>query len=610
MNVALRYGRAPRSARAGRGSAVAILVVSVGILAGTVGFGPTGLGQAAQAATLSPTDFSAAMTVTTRTVTDAQVPVSVDLPAPGDGVRVSQVTYSWRQKAPTATTGSIFYARTTVPTPDCVADQPCHLEQVLPTGRMIGSTIDVIASDGTSILGSKGTAGVNDPKPTVTMTAPANYGTWWGTVPLTADAAPSTAGVPLKGVRFYLNPNGLEDQSYLFDDTAPYSVAVPATDVAAANRTGIVWAVAEDVQGHLSDADPAGAQKRTFTVGPPPEIAWAVPAGDGRPDGRANAEGLSDGSLLGWHAAIPDDVPSDPTHPWGEPYIARVELLLDGAPWADMPADHPIWANFATNPRYRTVDYNNLGTHLAAGTHTFTLRVTTSYGSVATADRRIVVTDGVEFSPLKVDGVPVVDGKILTGGTIHNLAYTVTGKVPGSVVSFFGLTYQGGSLTDGTQPCQALDWWTCPGGATVRGQWAVPTRPGTYTIDYQAQESQDDTPTRRSVTFTVQAATRLPLTTSTTRVRDGARVTVTGHFVRTDPGHSGAGVAGVPVKLQWRRAGTTTWLTQLSTRTGAGGWVSTRALRHHTGTYRYVAAGISGTYAPATSPTRPVYVRR
>lgn len=532
------------------------------------------------------------------------LPVSVTMPAPGNGVRVAQVTFSWRQT--TVTWDRIYTYRITIPTPHCQPDQSCLLETELPTGRMMGGNISVIVSDGVSVLGSTSRAeAVDEPRPTVAMTAPSNHSTAWGTTTLAADAARSTAEVPLKGVRFYLNADGTEDQPYLFDDTAPYAVRVPATDIAAATRTGSVYAVAEDVDGHLSAYDPTKANMRTIAVGPPAELRWTSPPGDGRPAGS-----LAGGALLAWHTWLPDTAPADSDAPLANPYIDRVEVSIDGVSFATMDADaNPIWADFRPDPRYRDASYSHLwntDSGLTVGAHTATLRVTTSYGSVATLARRFVVTDGVRFGPLTVDGSPLRDDQVFTGGTTHRLRFEVNGTVSGSTLASYELNFDDGAIVDGWN-CSRPDWWHCPGEAVAEGDLTLPSTPGTYPLEYSAADSEQVGPDRHRVKIVVQAAARMRIATSASQVRRGRRVVITGRFVRAD---TGGGRAGIPVTLQWRRAGSSDWVTLDSRETGPGGWVTRRLAAQRTGVYRYRAAGRPGVIAGALSRAVTIHVTR
>src|SRR3546814_3125653 len=136
-------------------------------------------------------------------------------------------------------------------TPHCVTDAVCEVHPVVPTGRMKNgaiSSVSVIASDGATTIGSTSrTVNIQNPKPTVAFTAPGDYDTFWNEqVTLAADAVPSSGGTPIKRVRFYVNPRAEEDFPYLSDETAPYSVTVPASAIAESTHGGTLYAVADE----------------------------------------------------------------------------------------------------------------------------------------------------------------------------------------------------------------------------------------------------------------------------------------------------------------------------------------------------------------------------
>jgi hypothetical protein len=81
---------------------------------------------------------------------------------------------------------------------------------------------------------------------------------------------------------------------------------------------------------------------------------------------------------------------------------------------------------------------------------------------------------------------------------------------------------------------------------------------------------------------------------------------VTGRLVNAD---TSRGVTGIPVRLQWRKAGTTAWTTVVTGQTGRDGSVTTRPLRRTTGAYRFTSPGIEHSFAPATSNVVTVHVR-
>ncbi|MDP3891008.1 hypothetical protein, partial [Nocardioides sp.] len=301
-------------------------------------------------AVADPESYSSGITITVGANEQSRVPVTLDLPAPGGASRVAQVTFTWRQVAPTAA-GTTHLERLSVPTPDCVAEQPCQVQVSLPTSRWVNGSNDPIwlsVSDGSQALGSRSlTIIVNNPKPSGVFTEPSTSSTTaWGSVTLAADAAPGVNGAAVKGVRFYPRGTGRESDPFLFDDTAPYTVQVPAEDIASPGGTGQVYAIAEDVEGNLTPVPGTSLDRpmvRSIRIGPPPEVGFWTPVVDSIPAGST-----TNPPLLGWDAQVPDIVPD---LPFGEPHIKRVQVLIDGAPWLDMPYDKVAWYNKVAKPR-------------------------------------------------------------------------------------------------------------------------------------------------------------------------------------------------------------------------------------------------------------------
>lgn len=565
----------------------------------------TGTAPAAQAA-VDSASYSPTIGVTAGTNAHSQVPITLDLPAPGDGIRVAQVTFSWDQPSPTVGTSQIV--RLTVATPECVADQDCIVERTLSTSRMVNKgtrPLGIIVSDGTQLLGSTSVhLNVNNPKPSASFTVPAdNTSTEWGTVTLTADASPGAGGVPLAGVRLYAHSTGRETDAYVFDDTAPYTVQVPATDIATPGGYGYVYAIAEDIEGNLtpvtySGTPPTQPMQRRITVGPPAEVAFTTPVAD---DVAIGSTAWTAGSwdyapLLRWTAKVPDLVADVPT---GDPYIKRVQVLIDGNPWQDMPYDTISWYSATAKPR--AIDFGTFWQPdggLTPGSHTAQLRVTTSYGSIAVTERRFVVNDGVNFSPVLDAGREVRDGYVVTAGTSHRFTETISGKVDHAALTYWNMTdASSSSYVDGANGCTVPQQWDCPSQVTVHSNWSAPTTPGRYVLTWQAQPLNDKVASMTR-TVVVQARGAMSALTSTPMVHRGRRATVTGRFTRTD---TRVGVRGVKTQLQWRREGTTTWATLTSTTTDTYGRATAHPLRRSTGSYRWVAAGISGTASPASS---------
>ncbi len=540
----------------------------------------------------------------------SKIPVTLELPAPADGQAVTKVTYTWSQRTPAMQT--LDTGRLPVPTPHCTSGVACVVETVVPTARMVNGTPKLtIAVTGEGFLGATSrTLSVQNPKPTVAFTTPTkNYETLWGETTLAADAAPGDAAgaAALRGVRFYLRSGGFEDEPYLFDDTAPYAVDVEALDIASAGAQGTIYAVAEDLEGNLSSwfggsPDP---RRRTVYVGPPPVVAWETPHADDRVAGS-----VEDGLLLGWSASVPAIVPDSTAGP----FIKRVEILADGQPWYDMPYEKGVvWNNFTAGRKLREAAYNHWVMKqstpwLTAGRHEATLRVTTSYGSVAARTLRFIVSDGVRFGDVRRSGLIVRDGHIVTAGTRVVLSVPVQTKVAGSPLSYADVLFGTESLAPGWNLCDELDWMECPEQVTLRGEWYTPTTPGTYVVRFEAQAWADPGPTSIRREFKVQPAARLGISASRYKVRAGDPVTIRGRVVRKD---TGRGVADVPVRIQWRKAARGSQWTLLTTRTSdAYGRVTGRFVRRATGYYRLVSPGVLGKIGPSRSAALKVTVRR
>jgi hypothetical protein len=553
--------------------------------------------------------YGDSMTVTFGTNAHSTVAVDLVLPAPGDARRVARVTFKWQQWNPTyqgSSTGSF-----TVETPQCTADAECRVHAEVPTGRMMNGVqipVSVVVSDGSGTIGSTSRdLNIQNPKPTIALTAPGNYATFWNEqVTIAADATPSSSGTAIKQVRFYVNPTGKEDDPYSVDDTAPYSVAVPSSQIAESTKRGTLYAVAEDVEGNLSQYGSETTKPfiRYVRVGPPPTVSWLAPAVDGAPAG-----GMSNEALLHWYTELPDSAPPGETDPT-TPYIDRIEISRDGEPLVDMRYSDPIGCcnDFGDRKKVRATESNlywRAVSGMTPGEHTVTLRVTTSYGSVGTATRRFVVTDGVKLGRVMSGTHVVEDGRIVTAGTWVPLRFYVAGKVPGSALTYYDVLRGDESLIGGSAGCQLAQWWDCPEQITVRTKWSVPSKPGTYTLTFVGQESFDAAPTTTTRTFKVQPAGAIRVGVSTNVVRVGKPVTVSGRVVRTDTGH---GVRGVPVTLQWRKAGTTRWTSVVSRTSRLGGRVRALPVRRSTGFYRWVSPGVLGRLGPSRSKALKVRV--
>src|SRR5262249_18556830 len=150
----------------------------------------------------------------------------------------------------------------------------------------------------------------------------------WGDVTIAAEASPSAqpGAAPLAGVRFYINGNLSPDATYMFDATAPYSVTVPATDIAPVLSSRSIVVVAQDTDGNLAQMPATGsttAMKRLVHVGPPPLVSWIAPPGRG-----SAAGSLRRGVMLDFHTELSDEAPARPGQ-LSDPYISAVETVVD-----------------------------------------------------------------------------------------------------------------------------------------------------------------------------------------------------------------------------------------------------------------------------------------
>lgn len=545
-------------------------------------------------------DLPDGITVTPGANAHAQMPVRVDVPVPATDRAVTSVEIAWQEQP--ATGGTRFYQRRSVATPDCVAHQPCTAETVLPTAGMIGTTplLTVSVHSGAHLMGMFfQQASVDNPKPTARLTAPADGTHVWGTVRLAAEAAPSarTDGAPLEGVRFYVNPLGLRDDPYVFDETAPYEVDVDVERPPLGRQE--VYAVAEDTEGNLtpiSQPDPDPATMRVIRVGPPPLVDWETPL-----PGRA-AGSMVSGIGLGWHAALPD-----PFNNGGVPgpFLTQIDVLIDGQPWESMPYQDVFtpWTEFGEQVSEARYTHAFMpAPHFAAGAHTATVRARTSYGTTAESTVDFLIADDLTLSRPVVNGQRLTDWHVVTAGQRLRFSVQAASRA-GTALLESSVRMDGRDIATGDPICPG-DPVGCPTSAALRGVWTAPLRPGEHRVIFRARTDGEDDGIELFRTIVVQPAARLTARASDDLVVARTPVRVTGRLTRTD---TGAGVEGVPVGLQARVSRDEPWRRVAALTTGARGRLVTQ-IRPTTGRwYRFTYAGEPGTLGTATSA--PVQVR-
>lgn len=589
----------PLSARLG--------IVSAGALALSL----LGAGLTPASAAWEP-DYGTRASVTFGENVHTQMPVSLDLPVPASGGAITSVVMKWQEEVPQS--GDTTPVSQRLDASLCAADTPCHLDAVLPTARIPNGTawvtFNVANSEGLVNFFNRAVS-VQNPKPAVAFTSPEPDVAVWGDVTIAAEASPSAqpGAAPLAGVRFYINGNLSPDATYMFDATAPYSVTVPATDIAPVLGSRSIVVVAQDTEGNLSQmptTGPTTAMKRLVHVGPPPVVRW------GNPPGKRRAAGsVSQGVMMDFYANLPDTAPALPGQ-ISDPYISSVETLLDGTSVGkDSYTEPTTWNGLRGGLKLRSVHgYVHLttATGLTSGRHQLTLRVTTSYGSVADTTTGILVSDGVSWTgPVTSGGKVVNDGFVVTAGATPTFQVPVATNVAGTRLVWAEMQIGDQSLLPAYAWCPTADPYNCPESAVLRsGPWSAPDVPGTHTLEILAHADGDvaDTITR---TIVVQPAARLSLDVSSHLVRPGRSVGLTGRLTRRDTGRAQAGRA---VDVQWLRSTGGRWQTVATRTTDTDGVVRIRVRPTANGFYRLRSAEIRGTLGPGVSQEQKVFLRR
>jgi len=574
---------------------------------------------ATPAAAAWESDYGTRAAVTFGENVHAQMPVSLDLPAPASGGAITSVQMKWQEQVPQVTPASgssvaLHQVSRPLDVSGCTAGATCHVDGVLPTALIPNGTPSITfnVANGEGLVSFFNRAvSVQNPKPVVTFTSPEPDVAVWGDVNIAADASPSAqaGAAPFAGVRFYLDGNLSPDADYMFDATAPYSVTLPATDIAPVLSSRTIVVVAQDTDGNLSQMPTAGsttAMRRLVHVGPPPVVRWDNPPGK-----HTAAGSVSQGVMMDFYANLPDTAPAHPGQ-LSDPYISSVETLLDGTSVSkDSYTEPTTWNGLRGGTKLRSAHgYVKLtkDTGLTSGRHQLTLRVTTSYGSVADTTTGILVSDGVTWTgPVTSGGRAVRNGFVVTAGTTPRFQVPVSTNVAGTRLVWADMQIGSQSLLTPYAWCPSADPYNCPEAAVLHSDaWAVPDVPGTHTLEITASADADgaDTITR---TIVVQPAARLSLDVSSHLVRAGRSVGLTGRLTRRDTGRA---QAGRTVDVQWLRSNGRRWQTVATRTTDAYGMVSLRLRPAADGYFRLRSAEVRGTLGPGLSPDQKVFLRR
>lgn len=230
--------------------------------------------------------------------------------------------------------------------------------------------------------------------------------------------------------------------------------------------------------------------------------------------------------------------------------------------------------------------------------------------TVPTAHADTVVGD------TNVSNVVVNGGKDVAVGTTNKVTFkvTFTASDPAGIAS--GQTY----LYHGTWSDPDAFWTqdspsetTCTSGTTVTCTSTYNIWPeydlhynafaGTWHFGAYAKAKDGNSAKRTNLgTFHVQRYSKLTVNASPEPVTKGRTITVTGKLTRASwDDRQYHGYTGQPVKLQFRKAGSSTYSTVKTVNTDGSGNVKTTVTASGDGTWRYYFAGTSTTPAVAAT---------
>ncbi|MET8802765.1 calcium-binding protein [Streptomyces sp. NPDC004546] len=216
----------------------------------------------------------------------------------------------------------------------------------------------------------------------------------------------------------------------------------------------------------------------------------------------------------------------------------------------------------------------------------------------------------------QVSNVVVNGGKDVAVGTTNKVTFkvTFTASDPAGIAS--GQTY----LYHGTWSDPDAFWTqdspsetTCTSGTTVTCTSTYTVVPeydlhynalaGTWHFGAYAKAKDGDSAKRTNLgTFHVQRYSKLTVNASPEPVAKGRTITVTGKLTRANwEDHLYHGYAGQPVKLQFRKAGSSTYSTVKTVNTDGSGNLKTTVTASTDGYWRYYFTGTSTT--PAAKAT-------
>jgi hypothetical protein len=213
-------------------------------------------------------------------------------------------------------------------------------------------------------------------------------------------------------------------------------------------------------------------------------------------------------------------------------------------------------------------------------------------------------TDGGS-GDITIDKVVVNGGKPVVVGTTK----VVSAKVSVTATDDSGIAKTTYISASGPKPNFAQIWADDGDITCVKQSATTSTCSGTLTFDPQAATDLDFIHRDAATTFKVQRASTLTANASPEPVRKGGTITVTGKLSRANwDDNKYHGYTNQSVKLQFRKAGSSTYTTVKTIKSNSTGGLKTTVTASTDGYYRYSFAG-TPTTPPANAPGDFVDVR-
>ncbi|WP_406330962.1 calcium-binding protein [Streptomyces sp. NBC_00203] len=243
---------------------------------------------------------------------------------------------------------------------------------------------------------------------------------------------------------------------------------------------------------------------------------------------------------------------------------------------------------------------------------TTTVALLTAFTAAGAALAPAAFADGVQ-GDTAITKVVVNGGKnvVIGAASVKTFTVSVTATddqgIKSADITLNGPGY--GILTTSSVKCVAANATTstCSSSFTVdpRVYDVTNDQAGTWYVDAWVDANGDDSNfiwTEKAGSFKLQKASKLTVNASPEPVKKGKTITVTGALTRANwEAGKYSGYVGQPVKLQFKKKGSSTYTTVKTIKTTTGGALKTTVTASVDGNYRYSFAGTSTT--PAVNAT-------